>query len=156
MSEFYSFSARDIHGETVSFEKYRGKKILIVNLASECGFTSQYKQLQELYENTNRSDFEILGFPSNDFGGQEPGSESEIQNFCKVNYGVSFPLFSKVSILGEQVHPLYQWLHAKNSNKVTVWNFQKYLIDEQGFFVNCLAPDVLPIDEKVLSWINTQ
>lgn len=153
MSEFYSFSAQSIQGNSVSFEQYKGKKLLIVNLASECGFTPQYEQLQELYENTSRDHFEILGFPSNDFGAQEPGSESDIQSFCKVNYGVTFPLFAKIHVLGENAHSLYKWLQKENNNTAAAWNFQKYLVDEQGQFVRCLSPDTLPIDERILNWI---
>jgi glutathione peroxidase len=158
MSNFYNLKANSISGEPIDFSKFRGKKLLIVNTASECGLTPQYQQLQELYEQFGGEKFEILAFPCNDFGGQEPGSAQEIQTFCSTRFKVSFPLFEKVSVKSPKKHPVYQFLTEKEHNgKEDVeisWNFQKFLIDENGNYVKTLNPQVYPIDDEVINWLS--
>ena len=145
----YSLKAKTTNGEEVGFEKFRGKKILIVNLASQCGFTPQYNQLEELFQ-LDKNKITVLGFPSNDFGGQEPGTDEEIEQFCKVNFGVTFPLFQKDHVKGINKQPVYQWLcdAAKNgwNNKEPSWNFCKYLIDEQGNLEKTFSSSVSPLE----------
>jgi glutathione peroxidase len=152
----YIFSLTDIKGNEFFLEKFRGKKILLVNTASACGLTPQYKQLQELYENYNGK-LEVIGLPCNDFGAQEPGSENEIAGFCETNFNVTFPLTSKVKILGSNPHPLYNFLTRKelngHSDSEVKWNFQKYLIDENGHLVNVFSPMIEPLSEEILSAI---
>ena len=154
---FYSFVVKTITNEDFNFASLKGKKVLIVNTASKCGFTPQYEMLQELYDKYGGEKFVILGFPSNDFANQEPGSAEEIQQFCKINYGVTFPIMAKISVKGEEMHPLYHWLTNKSENgfedsKVR-WNFQKYLIDENGKLVKVLASNVNPLSEEIISWL---
>lgn len=144
---FYSLKAITNPGKEISFQEYAGRKVLIVNLASECGYTPQYAGLEQL--NCENKNVVILGFPSNDFGGQEPGSDDDIANFCKVNYGVTFQLFKKDSVSGIHKQPVYQWLSDANKNgwnsKEPQWNFYKYLIDESGnlskIFSSSVSPD---------------
>jgi len=154
---FYSFTVQTIDGEEFSFEQLKGKKVLVVNTASECGYTPQYKQLQELYENFGGDKFTIIGFPANNFGGQEPGSDMQIAQFCQKNYGVTFPMMSKVSVKGDDQHPVYQWLTQKTKNGVAdaqpKWNFHKYLIDEEGNWVKSLSSGVSPLDDEIVNWI---
>ncbi|MFT4667833.1 MAG: glutathione peroxidase [Polaribacter sp.] len=156
MSNIYQFKVQGLTNGEIDFSNFKGKKIMIVNLASKCGFTSQYQQLQELHEQSGDK-IQIIGFPCNDFGGQEPGSADEIQNFCSTNYGVTFPLATKIAILGEEPHPIYQWLTQKDKNSVAdsevKWNFHKYLLDEEGQLVKDLPSAVSPIDETVLDWV---
>jgi glutathione peroxidase len=132
-SSIYSFKVTALDGSTIDFAKFKGKKILIVNTASECGYTPQYADLQKLYEGY-KSKLVIIGFPANNFGGQEPGSNAEIKEFCKKNYGVSFPIAEKVSVKGDDIHPLFKWLTNKTENGVMdaeiKWNFTKFLLDE--------------------------
>jgi glutathione peroxidase len=153
----FDYSATDIDGNEVSLSAYKGKKVMIVNVASKCGYTSQYKDLQRLWETYGPDNFVILGFPSNQFMGQEPGSDSDIKAFCSANYGVTFPMFSKIEVKGKGRHPLYQWLTDKSLNGVenseVAWNFNKYLIDEEGRYVRHLKSGVAPFDEEVVSWI---
>lgn len=153
MASIYKFKVERIDGSEINFEDLKGKKIIIVNVASECGYTPQYQQLQELYEEFSEK-VEIIGFPSNDFGKQEPGTNAEIDTFCKVNYGLSFPMAAKVKINEE---PIYQWLTKKSLNgklnSEVAWNFQKYLIDENGHLVTFYPSSVNPIDEKIIDWI---
>jgi len=137
----HDFTVTDINGESFDMAQLAGKKILIVNTASKCGFTPQYEGLEKLYQTYKDDNFVVVAFPSNDFKNQEPGSNEEIKQFCKRNYGVSFPLMSKISVKkGEDQHPLYQWLTHKSKNGVmdskVNWNFQKYMIDEQGKLVD--------------------
>ena len=153
----HDFTVKDISGEAFDLSELKGKKVLVVNTASKCGLTPQYEQLQALYESYGGSDFVIIGFPANNFLNQEPGSNSEIAAFCEKNYGVTFPMMAKISVKGNDMHPLYQWLTQKKLNgkmdsKVR-WNFQKYLIDENGHLVDMVKPKVKPNDEKILSWI---
>ncbi|MBL0045038.1 MAG: glutathione peroxidase [Flavobacteriales bacterium] len=155
---FYSLSAIDISGNPYSFDQLKGKKVMVVNTASECGYTPQYKQLEELYETYKDKGFVIVGFPSNDFGGQEPGSETEIAGFCQKNYGVTFPMMSKVSTKGNSKHPVYQWLTEKAQNgwmdSQVKWNFGKYLINEDGTIHTVLASSAEPLSEPVLVWLD--
>jgi glutathione peroxidase len=152
----YDYPLKDIKGNDLLLSKFKGKKILLVNTASACGLTPQYKQLQELYENYKEK-VEVIGLPCNDFGAQEPGSEEEITKFCEVNFGVTFPLTEKVKILGEHPHPLYQFLMKKElngySDSEVKWNFQKYLIDENGDLISVIHPQTEPISEEVLNLI---
>lgn len=154
---FHELSATDIDGKTTSFADLKGSKVLVVNTASECGYTRQYAQLQELYEQFKDKGLVVIGFPCNDFGGQEPGSEKEIAAFCQKNYGVTFPMMAKVRIKGSDPHPVFQWLTSKAHNgvmdAVVKWNFHKFLIDEEGRLVNALPSGVGPLDEKILSWV---
>jgi glutathione peroxidase len=144
----YQFEAKKITGENVSLNEYDGNVLLIVNTASKCGFTPQYKELQQLYENYHDKGFEILGFPCNQFMNQEPGDESEIQSFCKVNYGVTFPMFAKVDVKGKNAHPLFVYL-TENApgvmgTKGIKWNFTKFLVDRTGHVVSRYGPSTNP------------
>ncbi|MBS4072097.1 glutathione peroxidase [Algoriphagus aquatilis] len=155
-SSFYNFKMKDINGKEVDFSSFKGKKLLIVNVASKCGYTKQYAQLQELY--ANHSDkIIVLGFPANNFGGQEPGSNEEIKEFCSTEYGVTFPMFEKVSVKGFDKHPLYRWLSdAKQNgwnNEEPSWNFCKYFINEKGELVKFFPSSVTPLDEQILKLI---
>jgi len=136
MKHFYDFNARTITGEEVSMSDYKGKVVLVVNVASKCGFTPQYEGLEKLYQDYQSQGLEILGFPCNQFRKQEPGTAKEIQNFCKVNFGVTFPLFEKIDVNGEHTHPLYVFLKAQASGFLGTegikWNFTKFLIDREG------------------------
>lgn len=154
---FHELSATSLDGELVKMDQFKGKKVIVVNTASECGFTKQYAQLQELYAEYEAAGLVILGFPSNDFGGQEPGSEEEIGAFCQKNYGVTFPMMSKVSIKGDDIHPVYHWLTHKSQNGVmdasVKWNFNKFLIDEEGRLVEHFGSSVEPLDDEILGWV---
>jgi glutathione peroxidase len=140
MTSIYDFRVADIDGNDVNLADYRGKVLLIVNVASKCGFTPQYKGLQKLYSQYKDRGFEILAFPSNDFMGQEPGTNEQIKTFCQLNYQVGFPLFSKISVKGGSIHPLYRFLTEKSTNPKfagsITWNFNKFLIDRKGNIVN--------------------
>lgn len=148
----YDIPLLDIKGNTTTLSAYKGKKILIVNVASECGYTPQYAQLQELHENRN-ADIAVLGFPCNQFGSQEPGSEEQITAFCSRVYGVTFPMFNKVIVHGKGQHPLYHWLTDPSQNgwnsQAPDWNFCKYLIDEEGKLIHFFSPAVSPFDERI-------
>ena len=153
----YQLSFNNIDGEEISFKSYEGKVILIVNTASKCGLTYQYESLQKLYSQYKDFNFVIIGFPSNDFLWQEPGSNEQIMDFCEENYGVTFPMMSKVTVKGSKKHPIYQFLTQKSKNeykdsKVT-WNFQKYLINKDGKIEKIIAPRTRPDSEEVVSWI---
>jgi glutathione peroxidase len=145
---FYSLKAITNAGEVIQFEKYRDKKILIVNLASQCGYTPQYTELEQLHQ--QNKNIVVLGFPSNNFGAQEPGSDEEIAVFCKVNYGVTFQLFKKADVKGKNKQPVYKWLsdETKNgwNNEEPKWNFNKYLVDENGNLLNIFSSSVSPLD----------
>lgn len=157
MKTLHDFKATTIDGKIFEMAQLKGKKVMIVNVASKCGYTPQYKQLQELYENYKDKGFVILGFPCNQFMGQEPGTEEEIKAFCEKNYGVTFPLFSKIDVKGKDQHPIYQWLTQKALNGVedseVSWNFNKYLIDENGKYVMHLKSGADPFDEKIINWL---
>jgi glutathione peroxidase len=156
-TSFYDFTVKDINGKEFPLSQLKGKKVLVVNTASKCGNTPQYAGLEELYEKYGSDDFVIIGFPANNFANQEPGSNEEIATFCSVNYGVTFPMMSKISVKGDDQHPLYKWLTSKKENGVedskVTWNFQKYMIDEGGQLVGHIAPSVKPDNEKLVSWI---
>ncbi|GAB3830159.1 glutathione peroxidase [Pontibacter rugosus] len=150
-SDFYGFNMKTLDGKQVDFSQYKGKKVLLVNTASECGYTKQYEDLQKLHE-TYGNDVVVLGFPANNFGGQEPGSNEEIASFCQKNYGVSFTMFEKISVVGDDKSPLYAWLAQKAPNQEEPnWNFCKYLVDEQGHVTAFYPSKVKPMDEELLS-----
>ena len=148
MAGIYDFAVKDIHGKSVKLDAYKGKALLIVNTASECGFTPQYKGLEALYEKLHEKGLEILGFPCNQFGAQEPGSEQEIAAFCEVNYGVTFPLFAKVDVNGDAAAPLYRYLKKEKpgllGSEAIKWNFTKFLVDRTGKVVERYAPNAEP------------
>jgi glutathione peroxidase len=150
--DVYSIKFKSIDGQEMSLAQFKGKKILIVNTASECGYTPQYKQLEALHKQYGNK-LVVIGFPCNDFGGQEPGTAEEIESFCQKNYGVSFPLAEKVVIKGKDRHPLYQWLMSKSMNGVkdaeVRWNFTKFLLDESGNLMEVFPSSVTPLDEKI-------
>lgn len=153
----YQFKVKDINGQNFDFANLNGKKIMIVNTASKCGLTPQYEQLEALYTKYKAKNFVIVGFPANDFLAQEPGTDKEIAQFCQVNYGVSFPMMSKISVKGKEMHPVYQFLtqkakNGKEDSKVE-WNFQKYLIDESGHLSKVVSPRILPNDPSIIAWI---
>lgn len=152
----YSFKIMSLEGKEVDFSQYKGKKLLIVNTASKCGFTPQYDDLEKLYQKYNGK-LEVLGFPCNDFKEQEPENASAIKEFCKVRFGVTFPLFEKVHVKGDEKHPLYKWLTDPNENgwnsKEPGWNFCKYLINEKGELVGFYGSSVKPFDKSIISEI---
>ena len=156
VSTIHLFKVEGIDGEEIDFSAFKGKKIMVVNVASECGYTPQYQQLQELQKEFNDK-LVIIGFPCNDFGGQEPGSAEEIQAFCSLNYGLTFPLTQKITIKGESVHPIYNWLLHKSNNQVmdteVTWNFCKYILDEEGQLVNFFPSATSPFDDAILEWV---
>lgn len=156
-SSFHGFVVTDIDGNEFPLSRLKGKKVMVVNTASKCGFTPQYEDLQELYEKYKDKNFVIIGFPANNFMGQEPGTNQEIKEFCTTRFNVSFPMMAKVSVKGKDMHPLYQWLTQKSMNGVmdseVKWNFQKYLIDEKGNLVDMIPPKEKPNSEKVIKWI---
>lgn len=153
----YNYKVKDIAGDEFDFASLKGKKIMIVNTASECGLTPQYEQLQEVYEEFKDKNFIIIGFPANNFGAQEPGTNEQIATFCKKNYGVSFPIMSKISVKGSNIHPIYQFLTQKAKNGLqdseVEWNFQKYLIDEKGHLAKVISPRTLPNAPEIINWI---
>ena len=154
----YQFTVEDLYGENFNFSDLKGKKLKIVNTASKCGLTPQYKALQSLYDKYKNENFVIIGFPANNFLWQEPGTNKEIAEFCKKNYGVTFPMMSKISVLGLDQHPLYSFLTSKslngNINSMVTWNFQKFLIDEKGYVVKSISPRKQPDDLEVLNWLS--
>ncbi|WP_408733692.1 glutathione peroxidase [Flavobacterium nakdongensis] len=153
----YDFKVKDLAGAEFDFTSLKGKKIMIVNTASECGLTPQYEQLQTVYETYKDENFVIVGFPANNFGAQEPGTNEQIATFCKKNYGVTFPMMAKISVKGNDMHPIYQFLTQKVKNGLqdseVQWNFQKYLIDENGHLVKVISPRTLPNDAEIINWI---
>ncbi|MFY9152118.1 MAG: glutathione peroxidase [Prolixibacteraceae bacterium] len=154
---FYDFKVKDIEGNDFDLSSLKGKKVLVVNTASKCGFTPQYKQLEEVFKAYGGDKFTIIGFPANNFMKQEPGTNEEIAEFCEKNYGVTFRMMSKISVKGDDMDPLYQWLTSKDKNGVmdseVKWNFQKYLIDENGKLVNVYYSKTKPDDDEIVSWI---
>jgi glutathione peroxidase len=153
----HDFTVKSIDGKDVKLESYKGKVLLIVNTASKCGFTKQYDGLQELYEKYEKDGLVVLGFPANNFMNQEPGNNEEIQNFCRLNYGVTFPMFEKISVGGKDIHPLYKYLTDKKTNpkyagKIT-WNFNKFLISKDGKIINRFSTPTKPMDKEVISAI---
>ncbi|CAI9429439.1 Glutathione peroxidase [Candidatus Ornithobacterium hominis] len=156
---FFDFTVKDIDGNDFDLKQLKGKKILVVNTASECGFTSQYEDLQKLYEAYKNQNFTVIGFPANDFGEQEPGDNQKIKQFCTQQFKVTFPMMSKISVIGEEQHPLYQFLTQKNKNgkmdSEVKWNFQKYLINPDGSLAEVYYSKTNPMDEEIQSWIKS-
>lgn len=154
----HQFVVTDIEGNKFDFSSLKGKKIMVVNTASRCGLTPQYEKLEELYTKYKSKNFVIVGFPANDFLLQEPGSNEDIAKFCKKNYGVTFPMMAKISVNGKKIHPVYKFLTKKSlnglkDNKVE-WNFQKYLLDENGYLARVISPSTAPDDASIVEWIN--
>jgi glutathione peroxidase len=152
----HNFKVKSIEGGTIDFSKFKGKKILVVNTASKCGYTPQYEALQKVYKEYG-SKLVVVGFPCNQFGGQEPGTEEEVQSFCKVRYGVTFPLSAKVDVKGEGIAPIYKWLCNKSENGVLdaeiKWNFNKFLLDENGQLLAYFPSKVTPDSEEILKYL---
>ena len=153
----YDFKVKTLQGDDYDLSQLKGKKVLIVNTASKCGFTPQYADLQKLYETYGGDNFTIIGFPSNDFMRQEPGTNEEIASFCKINYGVTFPMMEKISVKGSKIHPLYQWLTSKSENGVldakVSWNFNKFLVDENGKVVAHFGSKTNPLSDDIVGWV---
>lgn len=158
LKTIYNFKAKSLDGIDFDFNSLKGKKVLIVNTASKCGYTSQYSELEALFQKYGKSGgLVILGFPCNQFGGQEPGNASEIQTFCTKNYGVTFQMMEKIDVKGNQQHPIYKWLTTKEENNKensnVTWNFNKYLIDEKGQYICHLGSNDSPNCEKIINWL---
>lgn len=155
----YDFKATALDGSAFDLSSLKGKKVMVVNTASKCGLTPQYKDLESLYKQYGDDKFVIIGFPANNFAQQEPGSNKEISEFCTKNYGVTFPMMSKISVKGDDIDPLYKWLTSKEENGVmdapVQWNFQKFLIDENGKLIDMVPPKELPTTEKIIKFITT-
>ena len=149
----FNYKAKDIIGQDISLSQFKGKVVLVVNLATQCAFTPQYRDLQALYDKYGENGFVILGFPSNSFGGQEPGTNEEIRQFCTQKFAITFPVFSKISVTGDDIHPIYKFLTQKSENgKVDApieWNFQKFLIDRNGNVVKSFRPKVKPLNKDL-------
>jgi glutathione peroxidase len=158
-SGFYDFKVKTLEGKDFDFASLKGKKVMIVNTASKCGYTPQYEDLQTLYEQFGQK-LVIIGFPANNFMNQEPGSAEEIRQFCTSKYEVTFPMMEKISVKGADMHPLYQWLTSKDKNGVmdssVKWNFQKYLIDENGKLVDVIYSKEKPNSDTVISWLTAK
>ena len=156
LTSFYNLEANSIKGEVIKMDKFKGKKILLVNVASQCGLTPQYSDLEKLYQKYS-DNLIVLGFPSNDFLRQEPGSNEGIANFCAKNYSVTFPLFEKIKVKGSKKHAIYQWLTDPKQNgwnkKKPSWNFTKYLINENGKLIKRFSPRTLPLSDEITSLI---
>ena len=155
----HQFKVKTLTDDDFDLASLKGKKVMVVNTASKCGLTPQYKDLQALYDTYKDDNFVIVGFPANNFMSQEPGTNKEISAFCTENYGVTFPMMSKISVKGDDMHPVYQFLTQKVKNGVedseVAWNFQKYLINEKGEVVKVISPKTLPTDESVVNWIKS-
>jgi len=156
----YGFTVKDLSGADFDFSTLKGKKIMIVNTASKCGLTPQYKELQALYEKYKDQNFIIIGFPANDFMSQEPGTNEEIAEFCEMNYGVTFPMMSKISVKGNEMAPIYEFLtqEAKNgfSDSKVEWNFQKYLLNQNGQLEKVIGSRISPMDKEIVDWIENK
>jgi glutathione peroxidase len=154
---FYDFTVKNIDGNDFDFASLKGKKVMVINVASKCGFTPQYEELQALYEKYKERNFIIIAFPANNFKEQEPGSNEEIKSFCSLEYGVTFPMMAKISVKGDDMAPVYQWLTSKDLNHKTnssvKWNFQKYLISPEGKLEHVVNPWVSPGNKKIVKWI---
>jgi glutathione peroxidase len=156
-TSFYDFKMKTIDGKDFDFAQLKGKRVMIVNTASECGYTPQYQQLEELYKTYGGDKFVILGFPANNFGHQEPGTDAEIKTFCTKTYSVTFPMFSKISVKGDDIAPLYKWLCNISmngvSNATVQWNFNKFLIDENGHWISWHPSKATPQDVDIINWV---
>ena len=156
-SNIYDYSVKSIDGEPFALSQLKGKKVMIVNVASACGLTPQYKQLQEVYEMYNKLGFEIIAFPANDFGNQESGTNKEIESFCSINFGITFPIMEKIVVTGVNKSPIYSWLTKKELNNTgdykVKWNFQKFLIERDGTLSKVIQPSTLPNDPEIIEWI---
>ncbi len=156
-TSIYDFKVPGLMGSEIDFSQYKGKKIMIVNTASKCGNTPQYEGLQKLYD-TYKDKLVIIGFPANNFGGQEPGGKEEIAEFCKKNYGVTFPMADKISVKGDDIAPIYKFLEEEATKKGLAdpvkWNFGKFLVDEKGNLVATFSPKTLPMSDEVLKYLN--
>ena len=153
----HDFELNNIEGEKIPLNKFEGEVLLIVNTASECGYTPQYEGLQALYEQYNEKGLEVLGFPANNFGGQEPGTDKEIKKFCKVNYGVTFPMFSKISVKGDDINPLFEFLTTQENpdfEGAIKWNFEKFLVSKDGKLLRRFRSDVTPQSEQIINAID--
>ena len=159
-ASIYDFKVEDLNGKSFDFSTLKGKKVLIVNTASKCGLTPQYKELEEIYKKYKDNGFVIVGFPANNFASQEPGNNKEIQEFCQLNYGVTFPMMSKVSVKGDDMCDIYKFLTQKTKNNFqdseVKWNFQKYLIGRDGKLENVISPKVLPNAKEITDWISAK
>ena len=153
----HSFVVKNLQGNDFDFSSLKGKKIMVVNTASKCGLTPQYEKLQKIYKKYKNQNFEIIGFPANNFLWQEPGSASEIKSFCSINYGVTFPMMEKISVKGKNMHPIYEFLTKKSKNGVkdaaVKWNFQKFLLNENGELEKVISPKTQPDDRSITAWI---
>ena len=153
----YDISINNIDGEKIDLSKFKGKYILFVNVASKCGFTRQYADLEKLFQKFGDK-LVVIGLPCNQFGGQEPGQAKEIKQFCKENYGVTFPISEKINVKGKNIHPIYSWLTIKdkngNINSKVKWNFQKYLVGKKGELINYFYSTTSPLSKKIISEIN--
>lgn len=156
-TSIYDFKVAGLDGNEIDFAKFKGKKIMIVNTASKCGLTPQYEGLQQLYDKY-KDKLVIIGFPANNFGGQEPGGKTEIAEFCKKNYGVTFPMADKISVKGDDIAPIYKFLEEEAAKKGLAdpvkWNFGKFLVDEKGNLIATFAPKTLPMSEEILKYLN--
>lgn len=159
MKSIHQFKATTLDGKPFDFATLKGKKVIVVNTASECGLTPQYKELEAIYEQYKDKGLVIVGFPANNFGAQEPGTNAEIAAFCERNYGVTFPMMAKISVKGDDMAPIYHFLTEKTQNGVqdseVEWNFQKFLIDENGHLVKVIPPQTLPTDAAIVDWIKS-
>ena len=153
----YNIKINNIDGVSIDFNEFKGKYILLVNVASRCGFTKQYSELEKLFQ-TYKNDLVVIGLPCNQFGGQEPGSEEEIKNFCAKNFGVNFILTEKINVKGPEIHPIYSWLTDKKMNNISSssvkWNFQKYLVNRKGELINYFYSTTSPMSEKITNQLN--
>ncbi len=158
-SSIYQFSATSIDGQNIDFKKFKGHKIIIVNTASKCGFTPQFKDLQLIHDLYKEKGLIIIGFPTNDFANQDPEKNNIIYEFCQKNYGVSFLMMEKINVKGDNKHPIFSWLSSKSengvSNSIVKWNFQKFLINEKGEFVRSINPWIKPNSKKIINWLNS-
>ncbi|MFC2113163.1 glutathione peroxidase [Bacteroidota bacterium] len=156
---FHDFRVKTLEGEEFDLAQFRGKKVLVVNTASRCGFTPQYEGLQRLYDEYGGEGFAVIGFPANNFLRQEPGTNNKIREFCTEKYNVTFPMMAKISVKGKDIHPVYKWLTSKEENgkmdSSVKWNFQKYMVDENGKLVGTFSSKTKPYDPKIISWIKS-
>ncbi len=155
--KLHDFTVYTLEGGEYDLAQLKGKKVLVFNTASKCGNTPQYEGLQELFERYGGEKFVIIGFPANNFLRQEPGSNEEIREFCSIKYGVTFPMMAKISVKGKDMHPIYQWLTQKELNGLedssVKWNFQKYMVDEEGKLVGMIPPKTKPLSDEIISWV---